>query len=99
MKESSKPMATIDDFELLVPVQNDHGSGDCSVLPDKGCTCPEPLLSVLEICSQCSGFSRAMLNYRIDTCTAEGVEWCRSNVNADELPGEAAPVADRDISE
>ena len=62
MKNSRKPMISIPNPKSVASISKNDGARDRSVLFKKGCTCPKPLISVLDICSHCRLTMNAIIN-------------------------------------
>ncbi len=67
MKDSSKSMVSIPNSESVAGIRKNDRARDISILLKKGCTCPKPLISVLDICSHCVLTYSAILDNRMNS--------------------------------
>ena len=99
LAQSCKPMMTIDEFQASVPWNCDAWERYPAVRNKELCTCPEPLLSVLEICFHCESVANAMI---VDAVNLHQAGMCKRvgcEYNVPQLPIETMPSIELDLTE
>lgn len=69
-----EPVIAVENFKVAATKHCDERSRNGFVFSNEGCTCPKPLLSVLEVCRHCLSVRGAVGDYLVGHQDAHGAD-------------------------